>query len=163
MKTFLMAAAIALSLPFASAVQAKEAEYIGGSPEMQNRVMSISEELRCLVCQGQSLADSNSEFAVDMRDQIRELMVDGMSNREVIDFMVERYGDYVRYRPPLNATTVALWFGPFLLLGVGIIALYSNVLRRKKAIQQTDAPLSAEEHNRAAELLRGNDSGEGKA
>ncbi len=145
-------------------VQAKEAELIGGSAEMQARVMAVSEELRCLVCQGQSLADSNSDFAKDMRTQILEMMEGGMKDREVVDFMVERYGDYVRYRPPFKATTVALWFGPFILLAIGIAVLYYNVLSRRKQIQ--DVPLSEEDHRRAQELLRGDSkasSGEDKA
>lgn len=162
MKKFILFALLCLPISFQS--QAKEAEYIGGTPEMQAQVMAVSNELRCLVCQGQSLGDSNSEFAVDMRAQIREMMEGGMSHREVVDFMVERYGDYVRYRPPLKSTTVLLWFGPFLLLAIGVGVLYFNVLRRRKQIQ--DAPLSEEEHRRAEALLRDVDGvkpGEDKA
>lgn len=154
-------AALALLVTAALSVQADEAEYVGGSPAMQTRVMAISAELRCLVCQGQSLADSNSDFAQDMRAQILEMMEQGMSDREVVDFMVERYGDYVRYRPPLKSTTALLWFGPALLLALGIGVLYFNVLRRKKVIQ--DTPLSEEDHRRAAELLNREESGDGKA
>ncbi len=145
------------------AVQAKDAELIGGSAEMQTRVMAVSAELRCLVCQGQSLADSNSDFAKDMREQILEMMENGRSDREVVDFMVDRYGDYVRYRPPFKATTFALWFGPFLLLAVGIAVLYYNVLSRRKQIQEV--PLTEEERRRAEALLRGDtekSSGEDK-
>lgn len=149
-----------LCLPLSYQAQAKEAEYTTGAPEIHGRVMGVSEELRCLVCQGQSLADSNSEFAVDMRAQIQEMMEDGMNDRQVVDFMVERYGDYVRYRPPFNATTMLLWFGPFILLGVGIALLYTNVLRRRKQIDET--PLTEEQHRRAAELLK-QDSGDNKA
>lgn len=155
---------ICLMLCLTFQVQAKEAEMIGGSAEMQAKVMAVSGELRCLVCQGQSLADSNAEFAVDMRTQIMEMMQEGMSHREVVDFMVERYGDYVRYRPPFKATTMALWFGPFILLGIGIAVLYYNVLQRRKHIQ--DAPLSDEDRKRAEALLRGDSkesSGEDKA
>ena len=151
--------AVLLSLPFS--LQAKEAEYTAGSPEVHDRVMAISAELRCLVCQGQSLADSNAEFAVDMRDYIQEMVEGGMSNREVVEFMVERYGDYVRYRPPFNATTMLLWFGPFLLLGTGIAVLYINILRRKKVI--ADTPLSEEEHRRAEALLAKDEAGDKKA
>ena len=155
-KHFLLAALLCLPL-FA---QAKEAEYVSGTPEIHARVMGVSEELRCLVCQGQSLADSNSEFAVDMRTQIQEMMESGMSNREVVDFMVVRYGDYVRYRPPFKASTVLLWFGPFILLGIGVAVLYTNVLRRRKQIEEV--PLTEEEQRRAAELLK-EGSGENKA
>ncbi len=149
-------AALVLCLPFYA--QAKEAEYVAGDPELHARVMSVSEELRCLVCQGQSLADSNSEFAVDMREYIQEMMEQGMSDREVIDFMVERYGDYVRYRPPFKSTTVVLWFGPILLLAIGIGVLYFNILRRKKVIAET--PLSEEEQRRARALLEDKDKSE---
>lgn len=141
-------------------VHAEEAEYVGGDLEMYERVMHVSGELRCLVCQGQSLADSNADFAVDMRTQIQELMESGMSNREVVDFMVQRYGDYVRYRPPFTATTALLWFGPLLLLGIGVATLFFNVSRRK--VQIDEQPLSEEDHRRAMELLE-KDAGDGKA
>lgn len=147
-----------LCLPFVA--QAKEAEYTSGDPEIHARVMGVAAELRCLVCQGQSLADSNSDFAKDMRVQIQEMMEGGMSDRQAVDFMVERYGDYVRYRPPFKATTMLLWFGPFILLAVGVAVLYTNVLRRRKQIDET--PLTEEEHRRAAELLK-EGSGENKA
>jgi cytochrome c-type biogenesis protein CcmH len=160
MKKILLLAALCLPFIWSSQGQAKEAEYTSGDPEIHNRVMSVSEELRCLVCQGQSLADSNSDFAKDMRVQIQEMMEEGMSDRQVVDFMVERYGDYVRYRPPFKATTVLLWFGPFILLGIGVAVLYSNVLRRRKQIEEI--PLTEEEHRRAAELLK-EGSGENKA
>jgi len=164
MKKIILLALFCVPLMGPSLGQAKEAEYIGGSPEMQARVMSVSEELRCLVCQGQSLADSNSEFAIDMRTQILELMEEGMSEGQVVDFMVQRYGDYVRYRPPFKASTMLLWFGPFLLLFIGVGVLYYNVLRRRKQI--VDSPLSEEDHRRAEALLRGDaetKSGEDKA
>lgn len=132
--------------------QAKEAEFANGDPEMHKRVMEVSAELRCLVCQGQSLADSNADFAVDMRNQIQEMMEAGRSNREVVDFLVERYGDYIRYRPPFNATTAVLWFGPFVLLLIGVGVLYYNVLQRRKEIKEV--PLSAEEQHRAEALLQ---------
>ncbi len=160
MKNILLAALLCLSFPMSYQVQAKEAEYTTGAPEIHGRVMGVSEELRCLVCQGQSLADSNSEFAVDMRAQIQEMMEGGMNDRQVVDFMVERYGDYVRYRPPFKATTMLLWFGPFILLAVGVAVLYTNILRRRKQVDET--PLTEEQHRRAAELLK-QDSGENKA
>ena len=146
-KSFILA--VLLCLPFFT--QAKEAEYASGDPEIHARVMGVSEELRCLVCQGQSLADSNSEFAVDMRTQIQEMMEGGMNDRQVVDFMVQRYGDYVRYRPPFTAVTALLWFGPLLLLAVGVATLYINVWRRKVRIDER--PLSEEDRQRALELL----------
>jgi cytochrome c-type biogenesis protein CcmH len=156
MKKFLIA--LCCCLPLWG--QAKEAEYANGDPVMHQRVMEISAELRCLVCQGQSLADSHADFAIDMRNQIQEMMEAGKSNREVIDFLVERYGDYIRYRPPFNATTALLWFGPFVLLLIGVGVLYFNVLQRKKQIK--DQPLSEDEQRRAEALLQ-QDSGDKKA
>ncbi len=148
---------ILLCLPFV--VNAKEAESVIADPVLHERVMSVSAELRCLVCQGQSLADSHSEFAVDMRQQIQDMMADGMSNGEVIDFMVQRYGDTVRYRPPFNTVTVILWFGPFTLLAAGIGVLYFNIARRKK--QVVDAPLSDDDRHQAEALLK-DDAGDNK-
>lgn len=157
MKRLLIAALCCLPL----LGQAKEAEYANGDPLMNQRVMEISAELRCLVCQGQSLADSHSDFAIDMRNQIQEMMEAGKSNREVINFLVERYGETIRYRPSVNATTALLWFGPFALLLIGIGILYFNVLRRKKQIQ--DQPLSAEEQRRAEAMLQQDSSGDKQA
>jgi len=141
---------VLLCLPFM--VNAKEAESVIADPVLHERVMSVSAELRCLVCQGQSLADSHSEFAVDMRQQIHDMMADGMTNREVVDFMVQRYGDTVRYRPPFNAVTVLLWFGPFILLAAGVGVLYFNIARRRKQVVET--PLSDGDRRQAEALLK---------
>ena len=110
----------------------------------------VAHELRCLVCQNQTLADSNAELAVDLRNSIREQLARGASEREVLDFMVARYGDFVLYRPPLKASTLALWAGPFVLLAIGVLLL-ARRLRRKAP---ESAPLSEAERTRAAELLR---------
>ena len=82
--------------------------------------MALAEELRCLVCQNQTLADSHAALAVDLKNRIRELLREGKTEREVLDFMVQRYGDFVLYRPPLRAATALLWTGPFILLALGI-------------------------------------------
>ena len=82
--------------------------------------MALAEELRCLVCQNQTLADSHAALAVDLKNRIRELLREGRTEREVLDFMVQRYGDFVLYRPPLRAATALLWAGPFILLALGI-------------------------------------------
>lgn len=122
---------------------------------LERRVQQISAELRCLVCQNQSLADSHADLAVDLKNQVREQLKQGASDKQVIAFMTERYGDFVLYRPPLKATTLLLWFGPALLLVGGLIALFMR-LRRRAAV---DAPpaLSADERARAAALLDGAD------
>jgi cytochrome c-type biogenesis protein CcmH len=119
------------------------------SSELEKRTMKIAAELRCLVCQNQTIADSTADLAVDLRRQIREALAKGASEREVLDFMVQRYGDFVLYRPPLKANTVLLWSGPFLLLALGLWLL----ARRVRSAARPAAPLSAEERARAAALL----------
>ena len=111
--------------------------------------MDLSAELRCLVCQNQSIADSNADLAVDLRRQIREQLGSGKSERDVLDFMVQRYGDFVLYRPPLKASTVLLWSGPFLLLGLGIFLLIRRTMSAKRQVPA----LSETERARAAALL----------
>ena len=87
------------------------------------RTMALAGELRCLVCQNQSLADSHAPLALDLRQQIHQQLAQGRSEQQVVDFMVQRYGDFVLYEPPLNASTALLWFGPLLLLAAGLVAL----------------------------------------
>jgi len=117
-------------------------------PNLERRVTTLAHELRCLVCQNQTLADSNAPLAVDLRNQIREQLKAGKSEREITDFMVQRYGDFVLYRPPFKASTVALWTGPFLLLALGAWLFYR---RLRKATPQPQ--LSVAERSRAAKLL----------
>lgn len=111
----------------------------------------IAAELRCLVCQNQSIVDSNAPLAVDLRNQIRGQIKEGRSTREIMDYMVARYGDFVLYRPPLKATTVLLWAGPLLLMLVGLVVMVRRITRRKVDA----APLSKEEHEAAERLLSG--------
>jgi cytochrome c-type biogenesis protein CcmH len=118
-------------------------------PTLEKRVAGLAHELRCLVCQNQTLAESNAPLAVDLRNQIREQLKAGASEQDVIDFMVARYGDFVLYRPPFKATTIALWLGPFLLLALGIAVLVRRLLRRRAPGPQ----LSDAERARAARLL----------
>ena len=118
-------------------------------PNLEKRVTSLAHELRCLVCQNQTLADSNAPLAVDLRNQVREQLAAGKSEQDVLDFMVARYGDFVLYRPPLKASTVLLWGGPFLFLLFGIWLLIRRV--RKQAIPERQ--LSEADRARAAKLL----------
>jgi cytochrome c-type biogenesis protein CcmH len=115
---------------------------------MDKRVSALANELRCLVCQNQTLADSNAPLAVDLRNQIREQLAAGKSEDEVRGFMVARYGDFVLYRPPLKATTIALWVGPFVFLLLGAWLLRRVVRRRTPGPELSDA-----ERERAAKLL----------
>jgi cytochrome c-type biogenesis protein CcmH len=117
-------------------------------PALERRVATLAHELRCLVCQNQTLADSNAPLAVDLRNQIREQLKAGKSERDVMGFMVERYGDFVLYRPPFKASTVALWLGPFALLALGAWLLLRRLRQRK-----SEPPLTEAERSRAAKLL----------
>lgn len=117
----------------------------------EKRMFNIAQELRCLVCQNESIAASRAELAVDLRQQIRELIQAGRTDDEIRTYMVERYGDFVLYRPPMNATTVLLWFGPMLLFLLGLTILIMALRRRKARLVNT--PLSAEDHKRARALL----------
>ena len=121
------------------------------NPELERRVMALSAELRCLVCQNQTLADSNAPLAVDLRGQIREQLGRGSSERDVIEFMTARYGDFVLYRPPLKASTILLWAGPFLLLAGGVLLLIGRLGKERPQGEQ----LSDEDRMRAARLLEG--------
>jgi len=120
------------------------------------RFQSLSEELRCPKCQNQNLADSNAPVAADMRDKVYELMQDGKSDQEVVDYLVARYGDFVRYRPPVRTNTVLLWFGPLIVFILGAIMLV--VIRRNSAKRDALPPLSEEEKQRLAQLKNGEDA-----
>jgi cytochrome c-type biogenesis protein CcmH len=116
---------------------------------LDKRVAALADELRCLVCQNQTLAESNAPLAVDLRNQIREQLAKGASEGEVREFMVARYGDFVLYKPPFKASTAALWLGPFILLALGLWVLRRVATRRRPAAP----PLSETERSRAAKLL----------
>jgi len=130
---------------------AKEAAPLAQDEVTEKRMVAISTELRCLVCQNESLSGSHAELANDLRREIRTLIKDGKSDSEIMDFMVARYGDFVRYRPPLKGTTLLLWFGPGLLFVGGVAGLILYLRRRNIAIK--DAPLSADEQRQADRLL----------
>ena len=120
------------------------------SPEQETRFEELLEELRCMVCQNQTLADSNAGLARDLRKRVYNMVRSGNSNNEIIEHMVERFGDFVLYRPPLKKTTVLLWFGPviFLLIAVSTFWIYSYRTRRKPI-----SDLSPVEREKAQRLL----------
>jgi len=122
-------------------------------PQIEQRMQALTQQLRCLVCQNETLADSRADLAEDLRKEIREQMKAGKSDQEIIAFLTQRYGDFVLYKPPVKATTYLLWFGPFVLLLGGTLLLYRYLKHRREIIQ--DQPLTADEHKRAEELLRG--------
>jgi cytochrome c-type biogenesis protein CcmH len=131
---------------------AKEAKPVE-DPQIEQRMQALTQQLRCLVCQNETLADSRADLAEDLRKEIREQMKAGKSDQEIIAFLTQRYGDFVLYKPPVKATTYLLWFGPFVLLLGGTLLLYRYLKHRREIIH--DQPLSAAEHKRAEELLRG--------
>ena len=129
---------------------AEDAEPLG-DPAVEQRLKSLSNELRCLVCQNQSLADSNADLAVDLRNQVREQIVAGRSDEDIRTWLTDRYGDFVLYRPPLKRTTVMLWLGPALLLVAALGALYLTLRRRRRGAVASE--LTEAERRRAEALL----------
>ena len=125
-------------------------------PVAEKRLQKLSEELRCLVCQNQTIADSNAELAQDLRREVRTMIKDGKTDKEIIDFMVVRYGDFVLYRPPVKGITLLLWGGPVALLLLGLFALLRYLHQRATRIA-TDPPLSTAETSRADALLNETD------
>jgi cytochrome c-type biogenesis protein CcmH len=134
-----------------SLAAAEEARPLADNPQVEARLKTLAVELRCLVCQNQTLADSHAPLAEDLRREVREMIAKDMSDKEIIDFLVQRYGDFVLYRPPWKASTTLLWLGPFLLLIAGVTGLVFALRRRQKKL--ADVTLSDEEHNRVAQLL----------
>lgn len=131
---------------------ADEATPLAADPVLEQRLISISEEMRCLVCQNESLAGSRSELAQDLRREIRDLIRQGKSDAEIRTFMVDRYGDFILYRPPVKPTTWLLWIGPFALMIAGIVALLMYLRRRNSQVITTS--LSDDENKRIDALLR---------
>ncbi len=130
---------------------ARDAQPLGSDPEIEKRLMSLSQELRCLVCQNETLADSRADLAEDLRQQIREQMKAGKSDKEIIAFLTARYGDFVLYRPRVTPVTYLLWFGPFILLLAGLTLLYRQLKQRRTLI--VNQPLSQADRRQAEELL----------
>jgi cytochrome c-type biogenesis protein CcmH len=130
---------------------AGEAKDLAEDPVLEQRMVKLAEKLRCLVCQNESLASSRSDLAKDLRQEVREKMKQGMSDQEIIDFLVSKYGDFVLFDPPMRRYTLLLWYGPFALLVIGMIGLVFQLRKRKNQISEPS--LSAEDAQRAAALL----------
>ena len=143
---------VLLLLTLSPSAAAKEAQPSAADPVLEERVMKLSKELRCLVCQNETLADSRADLAVDLRGQIREQMKAGKSDKEIIAYLTQRYGKFILYNPPIDPTTYFLWFGPFVLLLAGLAVLFRYLKRRRELI--VDQPLSADDHRRAETLLK---------
>jgi cytochrome c-type biogenesis protein CcmH len=159
MRRWLIVLLVALGSFGAGGLHAGEAQPLAEDEVTEKRLVAISTELRCLVCQNESLSGSHAELANDLRREIRTLIKDGRSDAEIMEFMVSRYGDFVRYRPPLKGTTLLLWFGPGVLFVGGLAALVLYLRRRDRAI--SDTPLTADEQRQADALLQNTDSRQG--
>ena len=154
----MVAAWLVLWLPLALAAQ-------GPQPMPEDRVanrraVELAEQLRCLVCQNQSIAESNAELAVDLRRQLREQIAQGRTDAEITGYMVDRYGDFVLSRPPIKATTLLLWLGPLLLLLIGMAVLIHNLRARRMRVDEQ--PLTDDERRQARALLSGGAEGESR-
>src|SRR5215510_3743318 len=134
------------------AVAAQEAKPLAEDPELEKRLMNLSKELRCLVCQNETLADSQADLAQDLRAQIREQMRAGKTDKEIVSYLTDRYGQFVLYRPPVTPTTYLLWFGPFIFLLAGLVVLFRYVKQRRQLIPESS--LSVEERRRVDEILK---------
>ena len=158
MRILLLAVFVSVSLLSAGLNAAENA-----NPQTEQRIRQLSEKLRCLVCQNQSLADSNAELASDLRQQLREQVAAGRSDDQILDYLVQRYGDFVLYEPPFKATTVLLWVGPFVLLAAAGLVLVATLRRRRRApeelalgpddkrlVERVLGPEGPQEHDRGA-------------
>jgi len=150
MKSFFLSLIILASLP--GVTLGKDAQPASDDPVLEERVMNLSKELRCLVCQNETLADSRADLAEDLRNQIREQMKAGKSDKEIVAYLTARYGKFILYNPPIDPTTYLLWFGPFVLLLAGLFILFRYLKQRREAI--VDQPLSGDERLRAEALLK---------
>jgi cytochrome c-type biogenesis protein CcmH len=149
-RNLLLVVLLALAF-FTPIVKADQAQPLGEDPEVEKRLTKLSEELRCLVCQNETLAESRADLAEDLRREIRTQIKAGKSDKEIIDFLTQRYGEYVLYRPVVSPKTYLLWFGPFVLLLAGLTFLFRYVKNRRELI--AEVPLTDEERKRVAELL----------
>jgi cytochrome c-type biogenesis protein CcmH len=134
---------------------AGEAQDMAADPVLEKRMIGLADKLRCLVCQNESLASSHADLAEDLRREVRELMQKGMSDDEIVDYLVSRYGDFVLYDPPMKSYTMLLWFGPFALLFVAGLGLVMQLRKRRETVPE--ANLTPEAHQRAAALLNEED------
>lgn len=143
--------AILLMLCLPLFAYAGEAQDLAEDPVLEKRMVGLAEKLRCLVCQNESLASSHAELAEDLRREVREQMRKGMSDQEIVDYLVARYGDFVLYEPPMKSYTVLLWFGPFALLLIGLGVLGYQLRKRRETV--VEPQLSKDAEQQAAALL----------
>jgi len=139
---------------------ADEAPPMAADPVLEARLNELAKELRCLVCQNETLADSRADLALDLRREVREKMRQGLSDTEIKTYLTQRYGDFVLYRPPVKSATWLLWFGPFLILLAASAGLVYFLKRKRRVL--ADTPLSSDETARLQSLLQSNHSAENK-
>lgn len=142
-----------LLLVVCTSALSKDAVLLAEDPVVEQRLIAISEELRCLVCQNESLAGSRADLAMDLRRELRNLIKQGKTDAEIREFMVSRYGDFVLYRPPVKPSTWLLWLGPFGLMVAGLVALFVYLRRRNSEVAASTG-LTEEESKRAEALLQ---------
>jgi cytochrome c-type biogenesis protein CcmH len=138
-------------------LQAKEAVLSAEDPVLEKRLIHISEELRCMVCQNESLASSRAELANDLRDEFRKLIREDKSDSQIKEYLVTRYGDFVLYKPEVKPLTWVLWFGPFLLLVLAVMGM-AYYLRQRQGVQKTSPVLSDEDRRKVQEILKSGDA-----
>jgi cytochrome c-type biogenesis protein CcmH len=136
----------------ATFAQVRRERPVPDDPALEKRLQNLSQELRCLVCQNETLAESRADLAEDLRDEIRQQMKAGKSDKEIVAFLTERYGQFILYRPQVTPATYLLWFGPFVLLLVGLVVLFAYIKHRRGLIPEQ--PLSSDERKRAEDMLR---------
>lgn len=154
LRPWLTGLALSLALLHPLGASAKEAAPLAQNPAVEARLQHLGKELRCLVCQNETITDSTADLAQDLRQEIRELIIQGKTDQEIKDYLVARYGDFVLYRPPVQNNTLLLWFGPalFFLVGLGVLVRYLR--RRTRLAEATARSLSPEERARAESLLK---------
>jgi cytochrome c-type biogenesis protein CcmH len=157
LKWLRVASVLVLSALFALApAQAKEAALLAEDPLVEKRLIHISEELRCMVCQNESLASSRAELANDLREEVRKLIREDRSDSQIKEYLVTRYGDFVLYKPEVKPLTWVLWFGPFLLLLLAIVGM-AYYLRQRQSAQNSRLVLSNEDRRKVQEFLKSGD------
>ena len=134
-----------IQAPFAESIEASDFE----TKKQQSRYTQLIENIRCPVCQGQSIGGSNSDLAKDLREKVREMILDSKTDSEIYSFMVERYGDFVVYKPPVNTKTYFLWFAPVLVLMISLLYLFRSTRENKEKIVNTSSDL-----DKAKKLLK---------
>jgi len=135
-----LAAGLVALVLLGQSVAAMEARPNADDPALEQRLLALTADLRCVVCQNESLAESRAPLAKDLRQEVRDLMRRGRTDREVVEYVTARYGDFVLYRPPFKPVTYLLWIGPALFLGVGGIAWFLTIRRRQRVAQESGPP-----------------------